>query len=74
MAKKENSYKKLVYKDGLLKGFIIIGDVNKAGIYTYLIREKIKLENIDFDLIKDHPGLIAFSKEYRNVTLGGKKS
>lgn len=70
---KNNYYKKLIYKDGLLKGYIIIGDVNKSGIYTYLIREKVKLNDIDFDLIKDNPGLIAFSKEYRGTTLGGKK-
>ena len=69
----ENEYKKLVYKDNLLKGFIIIGDVDKAGIYTYLIREKINLNDIDFDLVKDHPGLMAFSRDYRDSKLGGKK-
>ena len=35
----ENSYRRLVIKDGLLKGFIIVGDVSRAGIYTALIPE-----------------------------------
>ena len=69
----EDEYKKLVYKDNLLKGFIIIGNVDKAGIYTYLIREKVNLSDIDFDLIKDNPGLMAFSRDYRDSKLGGKK-
>jgi len=29
-----DNYKKLFVKDGLLKGYIMIGDVDKAGIYT----------------------------------------
>lgn len=71
--KEKDAYKKLVYKDNKLIGYIIIGDVNKAGIYTYLIREQVPLNEIDFDTIKDNPGLIALSKEYRKATLGGVK-
>jgi len=39
-ANQRDNYKKLFVKDGLLKGYIMIGDVDKAGIYTSLIREK----------------------------------
>ena len=70
--KSENgNIKKLFYQDDLLKGFIMIGDVDKAGIYTALIREQIPLSSIDFDLIAQTPGLMAFSKKYRDETLGG---
>ncbi len=69
--KSENAYKKLVVKDGLLKGFIIIGDVARSGIYTSLIRNQTPLETIDFDLICRHPGLMAFSRQKRDVILGG---
>ena len=34
------NYKMLVTRDGLLKGYILMGDVLRAGIYTSLIREK----------------------------------
>ena len=67
------SYKMLVTKDGLLKGYIMIGNISRAGIYTSLIREITPLSEIDFDLIKEKPELMAFSKEQRKVKLAGRK-
>lgn len=69
-----NEYKKLFTKDGLLKGFILINKVERAGIYTSLIREKTPLDTIDFDLIKEKPQLMAFSKKERAKKLGGVKA
>ena len=67
-------YKKLFVKDGKLKGYILIGDVIKrAGIYTSLIREQTPLEEIDFELIKHSPQLMAFAKSQRKVKLAGAK-
>ena len=67
-------YKKLFVKDGKLKGYILIGDVIKrAGIYTSLIREQTSLDEIDFDLIKHSPQLMAFAKKERKVKLAGAK-
>ncbi|MFZ3129707.1 MAG: FAD-dependent oxidoreductase [Desulfosporosinus sp.] len=67
-----SSYKKLVTRDGLLKGYILIGDVARAGIYTALIKEKKLLTSIDFELIKDKPQLMAFSRVEREKMLGGR--
>ena len=67
----ENTYKKLFYKENNLKGYIFIGDIDKAGIYTNLIREKTALDSIDFALICEKPGLMAFTKEVREEKLGG---
>ena len=67
------NYKKLFTKDGLLKGYIMIGNVANAGIYTSLIREKTPLSSIDFDLVKEKPELMAFTREERKVKLGGAK-
>ena len=67
----QNSYKKLVTKDGLLKGYILVGNVARAGIYTALIKEKTPLAGIDFELIKDKPQLMAFSRVEREKILGG---
>ena len=67
----ENSYKKLVTKDGVLKGYILIGDIERAGIYTRMIRERISLDDIDFELIKEKPQLMAFSLKSRKKDLGG---
>lgn len=64
-------YKKLFAKDGLLKGYIIIGNIEKAGIYTSLIRDRVPLSDIDFELICRKPSLMAFSKIERKKKLGG---
>ena len=71
--KSENTYKKLVSKDGLLRGFILIGDVARAGIYTSLIREQTPLDTVDYELLKHKPQLMAFTSEQRAVKLGGAK-
>ena len=67
----DNTYKKFFTKDGVLKGYILIGNVEKAGIYTNLIREKTQLKDINFELICKKPGLMAFSKAERSKKLGG---
>jgi len=68
-----NGYKRLFYSDNKLNGYILIGDVDKAGIYTSLIRERTPLDSIDFALVCEKPGLMAFTKEDRMAKLGGKK-
>lgn len=67
----EENYKVLFYEDNLLKGYIMIGDVSRSGIYTSLIRNQIPLDTIDFDLIKEKPQLLAFTKEERNKLING---
>ena len=70
----EGSIKKLYMKDGLLTGFMMIGKVDRTGIYTSLIRNKTPLDTIDFETLKQFPELSAFSREYRRKTLGGVKN
>lgn len=63
--KEGDKYKKLFYKDGYLNGFILVNEPERAGIYTSLIRERTPLSQIDFDLIKNSPALMAFSSKAR---------
>jgi len=77
------NYKKLFYSDGLLNGFILIGDkhpekgsvpvYDRAGIYTDIIRQRTPLSSLDFETIAKKPGLIAFSKTVREEYLGGER-
>ncbi len=67
----ENGYRKLVTKDGLLKGFIIVGDIRRAGIYTALIRSQTPLDTVDADLLLDRPQLMAYGPVQRKEMLGG---
>jgi NADPH-dependent 2,4-dienoyl-CoA reductase/sulfur reductase-like enzyme len=69
--KNEQSYKKLFYGDNRLNGYILVGNVEKAGIYTSLIRERTALDSLDFALVCEKPGLMAFTREDRMIKLGG---
>ncbi|MDR1838747.1 MAG: FAD-dependent oxidoreductase [Treponema sp.] len=63
-------YKRLFYCDNKLNGYILVGNVEKAGIYTSLIRDRTPLDSIDFALVCEKPGLMAFTKEDRMTKLG----
>ena len=60
-------------KDGTLRGYIILGDVAGAGIYTSLIREKTPLETLDLDSLFREPTLAAFPKSYRKKILAAEE-
>lgn len=67
----ENNYKKLVFRDNTLKGFILMGDVRRAGIYTSMIKERIDLGEVDVELMKKAPQMMMFGKARRLDKLGG---
>lgn len=60
-----DSYKKLFIKDGKLVGFILIGDIARAGIYTSLIRDGVDLDTVDKVLLFKEPQLMAFPEGVR---------
>lgn len=64
-------FKRLVTKDGYLVGLALVGDVGRAGIYTALIRDRVPLERVDFELVKSSPSLLPFGQSFRGQTLGG---
>lgn len=68
------SVKKLFVNNDKLVGFILIGDVARAGIYTALIREKTPLSSIDFELVRKKPQLMAFDSYDRAHKLNGERS
>jgi NAD(P)H-nitrite reductase large subunit len=68
-----SGYKRLFYKDDRLMGYIMVGDIMRAGIYTALIREQTPLSSLDFELIKTRPQLMAFSSAERGRKLGRTK-
>lgn len=69
--KAENTIKRFFVKDGLLKGFMLIGQTDRAGIYTALIREKTPLKSIDFSLTKKLASNLIFSEKIRRKKFGG---
>ena len=63
--------KKLYVKNDRLVGYILLGNVDRAGIYTSLIREGTALSALNFDLLTRLPALAAFPAEHRKAVLGG---
>lgn len=69
--KTDGSLKRLFVKDGKLKGYILIGCNERAGIYTSLIREQTPLDTLNFDLMKKIATSFAFSSKKRGKMFGG---
>lgn len=69
--KSEGTLKRLFTRGDYLTGFILIGATERAGIYTSLIRERIPLSSIDFEMLKKTATSTAFSVEKRKQFFGG---
>ena len=69
--KSENAIKKLFFEDGKLVGYILIGNIENAGIYTSVIREKIPLSSLNSNILKKQPSLAVFNEKNRRKKLGG---
>lgn len=69
--KTDGTLKRLFQKDGLLKGFMLIGCGDRAGIYTSMIREQIPLSSVDFESLKKCAATAAFPAELRRKMFGG---
>ena len=67
----DGGIKRFFVKDGLLRGYILIGQTERAGIYTSLVREKTPLSTVDFDLTKKIASNLIFSRENRRKKFGG---
>ena len=70
--KTDESYKKFYTKDGVLKGYIIIGNCDRGGIYTDMIREQTPLETVDMEMLIKEPGLMAFNPGERYAKLSAE--
>lgn len=69
--KTDGGIKRFFEKEGYLRGFILIGQTDRAGIYTSLIRNKTPLNEIDADFTKKVASSSIFSSEIRRKKFGG---
>ncbi len=67
--RKKGIYRKMVIKDNRLVGFILIGAIDRAGVYTGLIREKIDVSPFKNRLLDLDFGYIDFPKDLRTYKL-----
>ena len=63
--------KRLFTKENRLIGFILIGETERTGIYTSLIREQTPLDSVNFEMLRAVATTAAFSPENRRKKFGG---
>lgn len=74
IVREAGGYKRLTTQNDRLTGFILLGSsVERAGIYTALLRERTPLDSIDFQLMLKKPQLMAFSQKDRQMRMGGSR-
>ena len=69
--KTEDSLKRIYTRDDLLKGFMLIGLEERAGILTSMIREKTPLSSVNFEIMKKVATTAAFPADIRRKEFGG---
>ncbi|ADY73175.1 Rubredoxin--NAD(+) reductase [Desulfurobacterium thermolithotrophum DSM 11699] len=71
---KKGYYRKAILKDGKLVGFVAIGEIDRVGILTNLIRQKIDVSNIKDRLISLDFGLVDLPRDWRREKLEKDKT
>ena len=69
---KEHRYRRLVIQDGRLIGALLVRDINRAGIYTGLIRNKVSVQDCFKSLLSPHFGLLSLPEQYRKHVVTGE--
>ncbi|MFA5357068.1 MAG: FAD-dependent oxidoreductase, partial [Candidatus Omnitrophota bacterium] len=53
---RENIYKKVILKDGLMVGAVLVGNINNSGVFLRAIREKIDISSFKDRLLDNNFG------------------
>ncbi|MFC1631286.1 NAD(P)/FAD-dependent oxidoreductase [Candidatus Omnitrophota bacterium] len=69
-APEKSVYKKIVLMDNRIIGVIFVGEIERAGIYTGLIKDKVDASGFKDSLLSDDFGLVSLPKEYRKHLVG----
>ncbi len=67
-------YKKVVLKDDKICGFIYLGNIDRVGILTNLIKERVDVSTFRDGILTDSFGLASFPGEYRKNKMLGEKA
>ncbi len=68
----ENYYRKIVLKDNRIVGAIFMGKIERAGIFSGLIRDRLDVSSFKDDLLSDDFGLLVLPAEYRKHMVRGE--
>jgi len=65
-------YRKIVLKDNLVAGVILINAIERAGIYGMLIREKVDVSSFKSELLDNDFGLLALPRQVLKHVVKGE--
>lgn len=65
-------YRKIVLKDNKIVGAIFMGNIERAGIFSGLIKDRIDVSSFKDGLLSDDFGLLFLPKEYRKHLVVGE--
>lgn len=65
------AYKKIVLKDNRIVGAVLVGNIQRAGIYTGLIRQQVDVGEIKEHLLHQDFGLLNLPRDYRKHLVTG---
>lgn len=65
-------YRKIVLKDNRIVGGIFLGKIERAGIFTGLIRYRVDVSSFKEELLSDHFGFLVLPAEYRKHMVRGE--
>ena len=66
------TYKKIVMLDGKIIGLILEGNIDRAGIYGGLIKNKVDVSGIRENLVKEDFGIIQLPSDYKKHLVIGE--
>ena len=70
--KEPKTYKKIVIKDNTIIGAILIGHIERAGIYHGLIKNKIDISSVKDMLLREDFGIIQLPSDYKKHLVIGE--
>ncbi len=65
-------YKKIVLKDDVIVGCIFLGKIERSGIFSGIIRDRMNVSHFKNELLRDDFGLLVLPKEYRKHLVTGE--
>ncbi len=62
---KNSAYRKVVLQNDVIVGAILVGNIERAGVYTGLVKSKVNCKSFKDVLLRDDFGIICLPSDYR---------
>lgn len=70
--RERGAYRRLVFEDEYLVGALLVRDIDRAGLYTGLIRDRVSVQEFKKRLLEAEFGLLTMPEDYRAARLSGR--